>query len=131
MRRHFNLHPEDEEELREQGHEWETLVEGSASWLLIPNYQLPAGFNVERACLAIQLPPSYPDTQIDMVYFHPALALRSTKTIGALSTNQLDGRQFQRWSRHRTAANPWRPGHDRITTHLLLVDTWLAREMAP
>ena len=129
MRRQFNLRPEDEAELTEYGFAWETLQVGDASWLLIHDYQIPSGYTVERACLALQLPPSYPDVQLDMVYFHPALALKNAKAIGALTSLQLDGRTFQRWSRHRTGANPWRPGHDRIATHLLLIDTWLDREV--
>jgi hypothetical protein len=41
----------------------------------------------------------------------------------------LDGKQFQQWSRHRTGANPWRPGLDNVCTHLLLVNSWLEKEL--
>jgi hypothetical protein len=40
----------------------------------------------------------------------------------------LDGKSFQRWSRHRTAENPWRIGRDNLGTHIILVEDWLARE---
>ena len=37
----------------------------------------------------------------------------------------IDGTPWQRWSRHRTSQNPWRPGVDGIPTHLALVEHWL------
>jgi hypothetical protein len=64
-----------------------------------------------------------------MVYFLPTLALVSGKLIGQLSMQPFDGKQYQQWSRHRTAANPWRAGLDNVCTHLLQVDSWLEREL--
>ena len=64
-----------------------------------------------------------------MVYFYPALALTSGTAIKQLTPSQIDGKQYQQWSRHRTSANPWRPGLDNICTHLLQVDSWLEREL--
>jgi E2/UBC family protein E len=81
------------------------------------------------AAAALRIKPSYPDDDIDMVYFHPALALTSGKSIGQLSLLALDGKQYQQWSRHRTPANPWRPGLDNVCTHLLQVNNWLEREL--
>ncbi len=53
------------------------------------------------------------------------------KAIGATGNCQLiDGRQFQRWSRHRTPGNPWRSGVDDIEAHIILVKHWLEREFA-
>jgi len=80
------------------------------------------------ATAALKIPPSYPDDQIDMVYFSPALALTSGRGIAQLTALTFDGKQYQQWSRHRTAANPWRPGLDNVCTHLLQVDSWLERE---
>jgi len=77
----------------------------------------------------LRIPPSYPDDQIDMVYFYPALALTSGKAIGQLSPLAFDGKQYQQWSRHRTAQNPWRPNLDNVCTHLLQVNNWLEREL--
>jgi hypothetical protein len=65
-----------------------------------------------------------------MVWFEPALVLTSGRAIGALSSHTIDGTTWQRWSRHRTAQNPWRPGVDDVSTHLGLVDDWLSREVA-
>ena len=48
---------------------------------------------------------------------------------GALSPMTIMGQEFQRWSRHRTGQNPWRPGIDNLHTHLSLVEEWLLREV--
>ena len=64
-----------------------------------------------------------------MVFFFPALARKDNQSIGAIQSAQaLDGKSFQRWSRHRTATAPWRPGEDDVSSHLVLVDDWLERE---
>jgi len=129
MRRQFQLGEEDEECLAARGLPWEAVIDNRAKWLIFPDYPVPEGYNVSAASAAIRIPPSYPDDQIDMVYFFPALALKSGKPIGQLSTIALDGKAYQQWSRHRTAANPWRPGLDNTCTHLLQVDSWLEREL--
>lgn len=128
MRRQFDLPEEDEECLAAMGREWETLVEGGTKWAILPDYPVPEGYNHQSVTAALRIPPSYPDDQIDMVYFSPPLALTSGKPIGALSALQIDNKTYQQWSRHRTGANPWRPGIDNICTHLLQVDSWLDRE---
>jgi hypothetical protein len=129
MRRTFQLPEEDEECLTNGGFKWETAIEAAVKWLIIQDYPLPEGYTQRAANLALRISPSYPDDQIDMVYFHPGLSLMSGKTINALTPHAIDGRPYQQWSRHRTSANPWRPGVDNICTHLLQVDTWLKREL--
>lgn len=129
MRRDFALNEEDEESLKASGFEWDTIVEGGVKWLIIRGFSVPVGYNVVVADAALRLPPSYPDDQIDMVYFHPPLSLTSGQVIGALTPLVIEGKQYQQWSRHRTGANPWRPGLDNITTHLIQVQTWLNREL--
>ena len=129
VRRSFQLPKEDEECLTDGGFRWEAVIEGGVKWLIIPEYDIPAGYNHAVADLALRIPPLYPDEQIDMVYFHPSLALVSGKTIKALTPHTLDGKPYQQWSRHRTSANPSRPGLDNICSHLMQVDTWLRREL--
>jgi hypothetical protein len=129
MRREFRLGEEDEDCLNGTGLEWDALVEGTTKWLILRRYPIPAGYNMTVADAALRIPPSYPDDQIDMVYFHPGLTLISGQGIGALTPLTLEGREYQQWSRHRTAENPWRPGLDNVCTHLLQVDTWLHREL--
>ena len=129
MRRQFQLPEGDEGGIEARGLPWETIVEGGSRWLLIHNFPVPVGYNHLTASAALRIPPSYPDDQIDMVYFSPALALASGKAIGALTLTTIDGKSYQQWSRHRTEANPWRPGLDDVGTHLLQVESWLAREL--
>lgn len=129
MRRQFRLPEGDEEGLEARGLPWEAVVEGGSRWLLVHEFPVPAGYNREAATAALRIPPAYPDDQIDMVYFSPALALASGLAVGALTSTAIDGKPYQQWSRHRTSANPWRPGLDDVGTHLLQVESWLAREL--
>ena len=129
MRRQFELPSFDTQYLDSTGCQWETVVEGNGRWLLIHDRPLPNEYNVERALCALQIPPSYPQAQIDMVYFFPALARQDARPIGASNSTQvLDGKTFQRWSRHRTESSSWLPGEDDVCSHLTLVDGWLERE---
>jgi hypothetical protein len=75
------------------------------------------------------LAATYPEAQIDMAYFLPALVRGDGGAIRQLSDHRLDGKVWQRWSRHRTAENPWQPGVDCLETHMLLVSVWLVREL--
>jgi hypothetical protein len=78
---------------------------------------------------AIRIETGYPMAPLDMVFFHPALARVDGTQIKATQVVQtIDGKQYQRWSRHRTKANPWKPGEDSLATHLVLVEDWLERE---
>jgi len=129
MRRGFQLPEEDEQYVQGLGLPWETVKEGDARWLVIHNWPVPPGYNHSLALAGLMLPASYPDGPIDMVYFHPHLSLSCGTSIGALATHRFDGKEWQRWSRHRTDANPWRPGVDNIATHFLLVEHWLRREL--
>jgi len=129
MRRDFSLTEDDEECMKAHGFGWDAIIENSTRWLIIRQYPILAGYNVAAADAALRIQPSYPDVQIDMVYFSPPLALQSGRPIGALSNMVIEGRQYQQWSRHRTTVNPWRPGLDNVCTHLIQVDSWLAREL--
>jgi hypothetical protein len=130
MRRQFQLSEEDEQGLAALGLEWETIVDGNTKWLLVHAYPIPEGYNYRQASVALRISPSYPDDQIDMVYFSPLLALTTGRAIRQLSPIMIDGKQYQQWSRHRTPQNPWRLGLDNISTHLLQVNNWLDRELA-
>ena len=127
--RQFTLGEEDVDFLDGLGYQWEALLDGRTRWIIIRKYPIPDGYNYTIADVAIQVPPGYPDCQLDMAYFKPALARTDSVAVKAANaTIAVQGATFQRWSRHRTPANPWRPGVDSIATHLLLVDDWLARE---
>lgn len=130
MRREFQLPAADESFLNKLGRTWETVVDGSVRWLLVHGRVVPPGYTVTTVSEAYRIEIGYPDTQLDMVYFLPALQKGNGGTIGALSTQQICGATWQRWSRHRDPGFPWRPGIDDLSAHLLLVDHWLEREMA-
>jgi hypothetical protein len=128
MRRQIKLPQSDVEFLDEYGLEWETINDGSA-WLLIHIFPTHEKYDNQTVTAAIRLETGYPLTPLDMVYFSPPLARRDALPIPATQTSQtIDGKNFQRWSRHRTAINPWRPGIDSISSHIILVEDWLQRE---
>ncbi len=129
MRRHFKLPADDEVFLDSRGHAWETVREGATQWLLLENYQLPAGYNVAQASVGLRIQEMYPDIQIDMAYFFPMLARADGQVINALSPTTIDGKQYQQWSRHRVGNEAWQIGIDNVERHLLYVQAFLEAEL--
>ena len=128
-RRHFALPEEDLEWLSNAPHRFELVSEGGVLRVVLYEFPVPSGYNRRLADVNVRIDSGYPDTQIDMVYVHPALQRADGKPIAAISSDDFDGKQWQRWSRHRTPANPWRPGIDNVATHFGLVEHWFAREL--
>ena len=129
-RRQFALPQEDLEWLDSTASRYELVAEGGVLRVVLYDFSIPPGYRVQHADLNVRIEPGYPDTQIDMVYVHPALERVDGQPIGALASDRFDGRRWQRWSRHRTPANPWRPGVDNLATHFGLVEHWFQRELA-
>ena len=128
LRRDFDLPAQDEEFLEQYGHPWETVADGS-QWVLIHEFPTHEGYNHAHVTTAIRMETGYPDAELHMVYFFPALARKDGRPIGKTEARQtICGKTYQRWSRHRTAQNPWRAGFDRLETHVYLIEDWLARE---
>jgi E2/UBC family protein E len=128
LRRQFELLPEDTRFLDDYGLPWETVVDGSR-WVLIHDFPTHDGYVELKATAAIRLETGYPMTALDMVYFCPPINRKDGKPIPQTNASQkIDGKSFQRWSRHRSGKNPWRPGEDGLESHILLVADWLARE---
>ena len=129
LRHDFSLRSEDKTCLDELGVSWETIVDGSM-WILIHNFPTRhPGYNHETVTAAILLETGYPDTALDMVYFHPPLARIDGKAINTTDfTQHIDGKAYQRWSRHRAGDNPWIPGEDNLSTHLMMIEDWLEME---
>lgn len=129
LRRDFAMPDADVAYLEGLGLPWESILDGQTRWLLIHRWSVPDGYSATtQVSLALLIPPNYSDSQIDMVYVRPALARSDGRSIAALSNQSIAGEIWQRWSRHRTGANPWRPGEDDIASHLGLVDEWFRRE---
>lgn len=128
LRRSFEVLPGDRQFLDQYGLPWEAVVDGSM-WVLIHEFPTHGGYNYPKVTAAIRMETGYPNTQLDMVYFYPPLGRTDGKIIGATQAMQtLDGKNFQRWSRHRTPQNPWKPGEDDLSSHVTLIEDWLARE---
>lgn len=128
QRREFGLPSADEEFLVQYGLPWETVINGSR-WVLIHDFPAPPGYQQEMVSIALRIESGYPVTQLDMVYVHPHLQRRDGKPIPKTNACQpLESKTWQRWSRHRSAENPWRPGVDGIETHVYLVEDWFSRE---
>lgn len=127
LRREFKLLPRDEQHLDAAGHRWETrLTSEGGRWLVISNYQLPAGYSVPTVDLALMIPSTYPSTAMDMFYLYPAVHLANGTPIGQTeATVHIDGIGFQRWSRHRA----WNPSVDNVMTQLAMADGCLHKEV--
>jgi hypothetical protein len=128
MRRQFQLPQEDVLYLDGLNLQWETIVSGGMQWVIIYDYSVCPGYNVSQVTVAIKIETGYPRAALDMAYFSPALLRKDGKSINALSVQIIDGKHFQRWSRHRTAANPWREGVDDLSSHMGLVSYWFEQE---
>jgi hypothetical protein len=128
FRRGFALPETDVEYLDSLCIPWESVIEKNVMRIVIHDYPVPDRYNHTQVSLYLRIENGYPDTQIDMAYFYPPLERKDGKPIKALSTDNFDGKVWQRWSRHRTNANPWRIGIDCVATHMALVKAWLERE---
>lgn len=127
-RRQFTLPEDDIQFLEDYGLAWETINDGS-QWLLLDRFPTGDGYIEKEVTVAVRIETGYPFTPLDMVYLEPALKRTDGKSIPATqATQSIDGRSFQRWSRHRTPQNPWKPGVDNLGSHIHLVEDWLQRE---
>lgn len=128
-RRDFSLPAEDIAWLEQCGCAYELVAEGGALRVVLYDFNLPGGYNVQKSTVNVRIETGYPDVQIDMAYFYPPLSRTDGRAIAAICNESFDGKVWQRWSRHRTQANPWRPGIDNLSTHFVLVESWLVREL--
>ncbi len=130
QRRDFALLPTDQAWLDARNPDWSTMIDGGRRWLVLRGMTLPAGYNVTVVTIAMEIPTAYPMAEIDMFYCHPHLSRTDGRPIPQTQiVENVGGRPFQRWSRHRGAVAPWVPGKDSVVTHLLLIDESLSREV--
>jgi hypothetical protein len=129
LRREFRLPEADEEFLGRLGLHWEAICQGNRRWLVIYAFPLPDGFTVAMADMAIEILAGYPPGPLDMAYFLPALRRSDGKAIPQTqAVEQISGKSWQRWSRHRTGDCPWISGEDSLETHVEFVRAFLERE---
>ncbi|MFZ6048082.1 multiubiquitin domain-containing protein [Pseudomonas sp. CR3202] len=128
IRRQFALLPKDEAYLSSSGLLWETVDDGRR-WLLVSDYPVPSGYHQTHCNLAIEIPQNYPTAELDMFYCDPPLTRVSGAQIAQTEHHQLiDGRNFQRWSRHRNPGE-WSPQRDSVLSHMGLVEESIAKEI--
>ncbi|WCT11025.1 multiubiquitin domain-containing protein [Mucilaginibacter jinjuensis] len=127
-KRDFLLPEEDINYLEEKGIAYETVLNGETQWVILRGYGIPAGYNHANPDIAIRIPQNYPIAPLDMFYMYPNLARTDNQAIGALSPLTIEGKSYQQWSRHRTAANQWVPGEDNLATHIALMNHSLQQE---
>lgn len=128
VRREFSLLAADAGFLNKRGLHWQT-VNSDGQWLIVSDYPLPPGYDVATFTLAVLIPPSYPTAALDMFFCHPPLSINASVPPQTEHHQAIDGRNFQRWSRHRGSASPWNPGVDNLASHFALIDEALAREV--
>ena len=128
-RRDFTLPQDDLDWLCAHGRRFELVAEKNKLRVVLYDFPVPPGYDRSEVAVNVRIGSGYPDTQIDMVYVHPPLSRADKRPIAALSQDRFDDKDWQRWSRHRTPANPWRPGIDNLSTHFGLVEEWFSREL--
>lgn len=129
-RREFSLSAPDHAFLDSLQLHWEALASGGRLWVVVYGMPMPAGFQVPTVDVAIEIAAGYPTSQLDMAYFYPPLVLTSGKPIQCVEAiEQLEGKGWQRWSRHRIGASVWVPGTDNLETHFAYMQDWLVREV--
>jgi Prokaryotic E2 family E len=87
LRREFDLLPIDREFLDVYGMPWETIVDAS-QWVLIHDFPALRDYNRATVTAAIRIETGCPNTELNMVYFFPALARIDGKPIGATEAQQ-------------------------------------------
>ena len=126
----FELPTEDQDYACRLSGSMERVLESGRRWVLLHNFHVPEGYNLDRVTAAVLLPVGYPQSAPEMVYFYPALSLTSGKKIRASeATETIRGEKYQRWSRHFLPQEPWRPGIDSLETYALMIRGWLEREV--
>lgn len=127
-RRHIVLPPDDAEYLDNAfPGNWESIADG---YVLIHHFPIRSGFTVSEVTAAIQIPTNYPAVPLDMVYFCPAVLRSDGQAIPATNATQgIDGKAFQRWSRHYKCGT-WIPGESNLATHILAIGDWLDRALS-
>ncbi|HVA57605.1 MAG TPA: E2/UBC family protein [Gemmatimonadaceae bacterium] len=107
--------------------EHRVAIEANMTCVVLAGFQVPLGYDRERADLLLRLNPGYPDVPPDMWWFDPPLRRADGRPIQAADTfeNHL-GRTWQRWSRHFSTGQ-WRSGIDTLESFVALIRRELVR----
>lgn len=130
-RRDFKLLPKDEDYLNRRSLLWETIIENERRWLIIRSFTLPVGYNYQTVDIASDIPTSYPAAEIDMFYCYPAvMTINNIEPPTTTVRVQIEGKQYQRWSRHLNGATKWNIDSDSVVTHIAVIDECILREVS-
>ncbi|WEE11243.1 E2/UBC family protein [Acinetobacter pittii] len=126
----FEVLPKDDEYLRQVFGDFRTIIDQGRRWLVVENYELPDGYNHKQVTLALEIPSLYPQAEIDMFYTYPRIHLANGVTPACTDVDQIiEGKSYQRWSRHRSHVSQWNPVIDSVVTHFSLIEESLLREV--
>jgi Prokaryotic E2 family E/Multiubiquitin len=128
-RRDFSVPEDDTAFLNSLGLNWEAIDCGQL-WIIVRGWCPPAGFDPKQVDIALDI-TSYPAGVIDMAYFSPAISRTNGANIPQADVAvTIDGRNWQRWSRHRVeGVNSWNPESDSIASHYGYMLDWFKREL--
>lgn len=123
----MDLPPTDLTFLADRGIAHQLTAEGQVTCVVVPDWQLPGGYDREASDLLLRLMPGYPDVAPDMWWFDPGIRLANGGVAPATElTETYVGRQWQRWSRHFTPGQ-WQSGIDGLESFFALIKGELER----
>ena len=97
-------------------------VHQEAGWslLVLPEYQLPRGYEPDRVQLLVKLPPTFPDAAPDMFWVRPSVRAPNGGLPRATSAEHALGVEWQRFSWH-LSPGAWKPGISTLRDYLRCV----------
>ena len=108
---------EDLQRLRDQGFDYELLVDPPEIGIVVRNVPLSDGvFTQTLTDILLKTTQLYPQSEMDMFWVDPELRLASGAEPLASNPELHFGRAWRRFSWHRNCA--WIPGRDDLLTHL-------------
>jgi hypothetical protein len=117
----------DKDFLVRKGYRYETFQHGAMLALIIFDFPLPSGYQIDRANLLILLPGGFPEAAPDMWWFDPWVRLANGSDPASASViEQIGGRSWQRFSRHFGGVR-WMAGRSGVESYVTLIRSDLAK----
>lgn len=130
LRRDFNLLEKDETYLERRNLAWETLIRNRKRWLILRKFSLPNGYDKDSVSIAMDIPDTYPAAAMDMFYCFPSLKLENGRSPDKTDAQiEIEGKQYQRWSRHLNGATRWNPQTDSVISHIAFIEDSFFKEV--
>lgn len=84
---------------------------------------MPEGYDHQVISIAVEIPIAYPRWKLIRFYTYPRTNWLSKSIPSCTEVDQLiEGKPYQRWSRHRTHLSAWNPASDSVVTHFALIE---------